>query len=89
MLLAYLISKDFFMIRDDFKWMFDILKYPKYLSPRILPDYIELPIKIRKREYDEEECKNFIRFIDYMKTRQKFHNETLKIYDLLKTKIKL
>jgi len=82
-------TQDFFMIRKDFKWMFDILKYPKYLSPRILPDYIKLPIEIRKRKYDEAECKNFIKFVDYMKTKQDFHFETLKIYDILKSKIKM
>lgn len=77
-------TKNFFMIDKRLKWMYDVLKYPKYLSPRILPNEIELPIEIRKRKYDENECKNFIRFVDYMKTKQNFHKNTLKIYDILK-----
>ena len=80
-------TKDFFMIRDDFHWIDDVLKYPRYLSPRILPDYIDLPIEIRKRKYDEDECKNFIKFIDYMKTKQNFDKKTLRIYDILNENI--
>lgn len=77
-------TKNFFMIREDFNWIYDVCKYPRYLSPRILPDEIELPIKIRNRKYDETECKNFIKFIDFMKTKQNFHENTLRIYDILK-----
>ena len=77
-------TKDFFMIRDDFNWIYDVCKYPKYLSPKILPEHIELPINIRNRKYDKNECDNFIKFVDYMKTKQQFHKDTLKIYDTLK-----
>ena len=45
---------------------------------------IELPIKIRNRKYDKTECKNFVKFIDFMMTKQNFHENTLKIYDILK-----
>ena len=71
------------------KFSLDVLKYPRYLSPRILPEEINIPVKVRNRKFNKKECINFIKFIDYMKTKQDFHTETLKIYDILKTKIKL
>ena len=86
---SYQETKDVLSELVKMNWMFDILKYPRYLSPRILPEYIHIPETIRKRKYDENECINFIKFVDYMKTKQTFHPETLKIYDLLKSKIKV
>ena len=70
------------------------LHSPKYLSPAILPDHIKDMILehnssdfvknlLNSNDYDEEECKSFMCYVNFLKRRGQPPDECLKVFEQL------